>query len=209
MNANLDSEFGDLLGSPRPVLTMQQSNFVTEFVKTGNASQAAAAAGYSRPRMPIARAVRQTIAETMEECGVTVKRTVSEVAKLAFYDIRKLFNEDGKLIELHKLDDETAAAVLSFEVAESSDKNFSEVSKIKMTPKLAALEHVSKLLQMTTERVEMLGPGGGPIQVEVGPNENVRRVAFLLEQAVRQMSNTAGSRPTALAQTHGSNRQEN
>ena len=202
-----DPEFGELFGvSPKSEgLNMQQAIFVTEYAKSGSATQAAAAAGYSRPRIPEGKAVRQAIADTLEECGVTAKRTITEIAKLAFHDVRKLFDANGKLIELHKLDDETAAAIASFEVSQSDDKTFSETSKVKMTSKLSALEHVSKMLRLTTDQVELAGADGGPVQMEYGPNENVRRVAFLLEQATRQMRNTAGSRSTAPAQHRGSN----
>ena len=208
MNATHDTDFADLLGVTPYVdrrMNKQQAAFVAAYTETGSATKAAAIAGYSRSRIPYAKSVRQALADALEDCGVTVRRTVAEVAKLAYHDPRKLFDKDGKLIELHKLDDETAAAVSSFEVAQSSDKTFSEVSKVKLVGRMDALNLMTKLQQLTTDKLEVSGPDGGAIQVEAGPNENVRRVAFMLEQAVRQMSNTAGSRTTAPAQHRGSN----
>ena len=47
---------------------------------------------------------------------VTADRVIAELAKLAFLDIRKAFDEEGKLKPIHEIDDDTAAAIAGLEV---------------------------------------------------------------------------------------------
>ena len=48
--------------------------------------------------------------------GLTTERTLQEVARLAYSDVRKLFKADGTLKPIHELTDDEAAAVASVEI---------------------------------------------------------------------------------------------
>ena len=114
-------------------LTDQQRQFARAYTVHRNATQAALDAGYSKAtassqgsRLLSKGAVRALIqqvhveveAKAAIDLGITVERTLLELRRLAFFDIRRLYAEDGSLIPLHKLDDDTAAALTGIEVQE-------------------------------------------------------------------------------------------
>ena len=72
------------------------------------------------------------------------------MAKLAFFDIRKMFGEDGKPLDISELDDDTAAALVGLDVQDVYEFNGDEkqfvgyIKKYKMADKLKALELLGK-----------------------------------------------------------------
>jgi phage terminase small subunit len=136
--------------------------FAHAYIANGqNGTQAAIEAGYSvngaataaRRMLRIAQ-VKQIIADSTakaaEISGLSVERTLKEIARIAYSDPRKLFDENGKLIDIHKLDDDTAATIASVDVDElfeGSGKEREQVGntkKIKVWDKNAALEKAMK-----------------------------------------------------------------
>ena len=101
---------------------------------------------------------------------ITAEMIVAELAKLAFFDVRKLFNGDGTPKAIHDLDDETAAAIQGIDVANVGNEaiGVGQVMKIKLADKRASLETIGRHLKMFTDRVAV---GGGadapPIRHEV------------------------------------------
>ncbi|MDP4151181.1 MAG: terminase small subunit, partial [Bacteroidota bacterium] len=81
---------------------------------------------------------------------VSKERTLMEISRLAFSDIRKLFNEDGTLKKPHEYDGETAAFVSSIECDELFDgvgeaKIWTGYNKkVKLWDKVRALEMLAK-----------------------------------------------------------------
>lgn len=75
-----------------------------------------------------------------------IERILLERKRLAFFDIRKFYNADGTLKPIHELDDDTAAALTSFEVDEfGNEEVVGRTKKIKMADKdkaLSALERI-------------------------------------------------------------------
>ena len=71
---------------------------------------------------------------------VTTERLVHSMACIAFSDIRKLFDADGKLKLLIDLDDDTAAAIASFKVVKGGSV------EVKLWDKGAAQEKLAKFL---------------------------------------------------------------
>lgn len=116
-------------------LTPKQEMFVAEYLKDLNASAAARRAGYTGdpntvgPRLLANVGVRSRIeqakAKRVERLELTQDRVLLELCRLAFFDIRKLYREDGSMKTPHELDDDTAAALASLEVFEE----FSGVGK--------------------------------------------------------------------------------
>ena len=102
---------------------------------------------------------------------ISAERVLEEIAKLAFFDPRKLFESDGSPKQLHELDDETAMAVAGFEFVElfegTGDQKhaYGLLKKYKLTDKRASLELLGKYLKLFTDRTEITGKDGGPIQV--------------------------------------------
>jgi phage terminase small subunit len=93
---------------------------------------------------------------------LTVEQTRTELARVCFSDVRKLFNPDGSLKKISELDADTAAAVASFEVdgVEVGDKVVRRTIKVKLWDKNAALEMAIKHLGLyerdNTQRSENL-----------------------------------------------------
>lgn len=118
-------------------LSTREEVFVREMVATkGDRHAAVKAAGYAISRADqtasellarphVARAYREALErvreQVEEETGVDLARVVKEIAKLAFFDPRKLFNPDGSPVPVTELDDQVAAALAGLEVLEEWD----------------------------------------------------------------------------------------
>lgn len=79
---------------------------------------------------------------------VTTERVIREIARIGFFDIRKLLNPDGTPRPLHELDDDTAAAIAGLEVARVGNAIIGEgeVLKFKIADKNSALEKLGRYL---------------------------------------------------------------
>ena len=138
-------------------LAPMQSVFVQEYLIDLNATQAAIRAGYSKktaeqqgyqllqkPSVQAAIAARQK--EREQRTAVTADRVLLEAARLALFDPRKLFNDDGSPKGINELDDDTAAAVAGIEVVEQfegsgKDRVFvGRLKKYRIADKNSALE---------------------------------------------------------------------
>lgn len=138
-------------------LAPMQSVFVQEYLIDLNATQAAIRAGYSaktaeqqgyqllqKPSVQAAIAARQK--EREQRTAVTADRVLLEAARLALFDPRKLFNDDGSPKAITELDDDTAAAVAGIEVVEQFEGSGKDrvfvgyLKKYRIADKNAALE---------------------------------------------------------------------
>lgn len=145
-------------------LTEKQELFCQRYLIDFNATKAAKDAGYSEEtayaigwenlRKPeIQERIQQIRAEMGKSFNITRERIAQEYARLAFFDIKKVYNEDGELLPITDLDDDTAAAIAGIEVANDWDKDESgksvivgQLRKIKISDKRAALDSLAKLM---------------------------------------------------------------
>ena len=141
-------------------LTPKQKRFVAEYLVDLNATAAAIRAGYSKKtaevigyenlRKPqIEAAINQAIQEREKRTEITQDMVLRETAKLAFFDIRKMFGKDGKPLNISELDADTAAALVGLDVQDIADNDgdyVGFVKKYKMADKLKALELLGKHL---------------------------------------------------------------
>lgn len=141
-------------------ITDKQERFCQEYLIDLNATQAAIRAGYSaekgagqfarrlmeNPRIQarISALKRQTHMATL----ITREMVLKEIARIAFFDIRKLVDADGKPKRLHELDADTAAALSGLDIAKIGNTvtGEGEVLKFKVSDKNAALEKLAKHL---------------------------------------------------------------
>jgi phage terminase small subunit len=148
-------------GTSKAAAAQRKKLFASAFLANGgNQTQAAIAAGYkagaaaekagyrlSKDVQVIAR-----IAAGRERAGqkaeLTAERTLKEVARLAYFDPRKLYKPDGTLKAVHELDDDTAAAVSAVEIDEikADGAVIGQTRKIKHWDKNQALEKAMKHL---------------------------------------------------------------
>jgi len=147
---------------PGPVLNWRQRQFVDLFISNGrNATLAyqtayecgigtAEQGGYRLMANPIVRAAIDAhdaaISAQIEiNTGITLSRTVEEIAKVAFFDPRRLFESNGDPVPIRELDDETAANIAGLEV-EDRPLIGATIRKYKLSSKMQALDMLMKHL---------------------------------------------------------------
>ncbi len=153
-------------------LTDRQKRFVLEYLIDLNATQAAIRAGYSQKtaysigqenlkKPEIQHAIQVEMDKRANRTEITQDRVLAEYARLAFFDVRKMFDKDGKPLDIQNLDDDTAAALVGLDVQDvylgnGDDKEFAGyVKKYKMADKLKALEALGR-------HVGLFEPTSGP-----------------------------------------------
>jgi len=137
-------------------LTDKQALFVQEYLVDLNATQAAKRAGYSDPNIGrqlitkhnISKAIQKAFKKREKRTQITADRTVKELAKIAYLDPRKFFDENGHLKHVAELDDDTAAALAGMDVitkySKDEDAEPEFIKKVKIADKLKALESLGK-----------------------------------------------------------------
>lgn len=131
-----------------------------------------------------------------EKAGLSLERTLKEISRIAYSDPRKLFDEAGNIKPITELDDDTAAALASFEVEEltvgkgEDQKVFGHVKKIKSWDKKGALDmamrfhgaYASDNAQKNQE---------DPAKVEaVSLLELSRRMLFIFSSGINELEKT-------------------
>lgn len=144
-------------------LTDKQEQFCQEYLIDLNATQAAIRAGYSEES---ARSIGQEnltkpdIQERIEELnkarqeatGITQKKVLEELAKVAFGDISNIFDESGALLNIHDIDPDVRGMIASVKSYEEKAVMGEETitqgmnREVKCWDKLKALEMLSKHL---------------------------------------------------------------
>ena len=141
--------------------------FIAEYVIDRNGTRAAIAAGYAPASAAmqasrllttdkVSRAVKshrqEVIAKVQQETGITLERTLKEIARIGFFDPRRMFKEDGQPKSIHELDDDTAAVIAGLDVVEEwqgqgQDRTLvGHVKKWKLADKKGALDMLMKHL---------------------------------------------------------------
>lgn len=164
-------------------LTAKQALFVAEYLIDLSASHAAQRAGYSKKTSrqlgyrllgdPRVQAAIQAAKQAREvRTQISQDRVLQELARVAFFDPRRLLMPDGSLRPLSELDDDTAAAVAGLDIVEEfegrgeSRERVGFTKKVKVAGKVEALALAMRHLGMLRDRVELTGQNGGPIQTE-------------------------------------------
>ncbi len=153
-------------------MTPKQEAFVREYLIDLNATQAATRASYSArtaneqgARLLANVSVRSALTEAMqaraERTEITADRVLKELARIAFFDIRRLYNDDGSMKAPQDLDDEAAAVLAGVDVTEEFDgkgekrKLVGYTKKAKVFDKGAALTLAMRHLGMLKDRLEV------------------------------------------------------
>jgi phage terminase small subunit len=142
----------------------RQRKFADEYLITNSGTKSAIAAGYS-PRTAKVKASQLLVDEEIEayiiekrkdvakKHGVTLDRVIEEYSKIAFFDIREIYDTDGGLISVKQLDDNSAGAIASVKSLEewgeddNGDRTIIGTSReVKVFDKIRALQDLGKHL---------------------------------------------------------------
>jgi phage terminase small subunit len=199
--------------SMKSKLNAKQLAFCQEYLIDLNATQAAIRAGYS------AKTARQVAAEnlTKPDIQTEVSRLIDERAarnkidadtvlgellRIARADIGQAFNPDGSLKPLADMPEEIRRAISGVDVFEEfagrgeDREQIGFTKKIRFWDKVKALEMLGRHLRMFSDRVELTGKDGGPLEV-AQPGRPAEEVAdfskqmFAAFQAFRDDDGTA------------------
>lgn len=134
--------------------------FAQHYAANRNAAAAAKAAGsesatpdrigYELLERPEIRArVAEITKRALDAADVTGQRVMIELARVAFGDVRKVFNGAGELLPVHEIDDDTAACISGIEfedITRGAGRNavVVRVGKIKRYDKNPALNTLAK-----------------------------------------------------------------
>ena len=151
-------------------LLPKQADFIAEYLKDGNATQAAIRAGYSpktaysigeenlrKPEIAGRLAQKQSAIAArqdafLEAMELTDERIKREIARIAYFDPRKMFDADGRPLAITELSDDVAACIGGLEVLEEWDGSGEHrvlrgyIKKYKIVDKNAGLEKAAKIL---------------------------------------------------------------
>ena len=166
------------------VLTEKEELFCQSYLIDFNGARAARDSGYSEDSAraiasenltkPHIRArIQQLRAEMGKAFNISRERIAQEYARIAFSDLRKIFNDDGALKLPKDWDDDTTAAIAGvdtdelFEWIDGAKSRIGDTKKLKMSDKRAALDSLAKLMgYVAPTRQEITGADGKPVQFE-------------------------------------------
>lgn len=137
------------------MLTEMQLRFANEYLVDSNAHQAALRAGYALKtatanayKMLEQPAIKAYIEERRQhfltQIHVTQERVLAEYARIAFANMRDLYDEDNNLLPVRKVHPDLAAAVVSAETTQLKSGN--RVTKLRLSDKRAALDSICKMM---------------------------------------------------------------
>lgn len=178
-------------------LSLQQKIFCEKYVGMGvlvNAVKAAVLAGYKVPHVsapallkkPEVQAyIDQLRYETRLRNNITIDDIINELAKIAFADIRELYDEENKLKDIKDMDDICAAAIKDFEVekrymsGDSDDMMNIETTKVRRYDKLNALNALRECLGFKQREMTIKRDAQGKIiETEETVDPDVNKVVF-------------------------------
>ena len=136
-----------------PILKQKQLAFIDEYLIDLNATQAAIRAGYSEDtagaigaenlkKPQIKAKIESRLLDRQKRTEITQDRVLNEIAKIAMFDSRKLFNNDGSPIPIQDLDDDTAGAIVGIDVMSVNDN--ATILKYKIADKNSSLDKLMK-----------------------------------------------------------------
>lgn len=163
-------------------ITARQQRFVHEYIKDRKPGPAAIRAGFTKKnarvqgfnllQIPHVRAaIDKALAAQEKRLDLSADRTLQEIAKLAFANIRGAFNDDGTLKDIKDIPPEIMSVIAGIDVDElfegrgSGREQIGVSKRIKTHSKTEALKMLGQYHKLFTEKHELSGPGGLPLKV--------------------------------------------
>ncbi len=174
-----------------PKLLPRHLAFVDEYMKDRNATQAYIRAGYSAKAANVNAArliandsVSAEIAKRVEEysrtAGLKVVDLLEQGKRLVFADIRKLFDEQGKLLHPTQWPDDVAAAVAGMDLVEEWGKGEDgKPEQVGWTKKVKMIDKAGPLFKLLDYLIG--APGAPATTTNVTNNIQVNAEQAILE----------------------------
>jgi phage terminase small subunit len=171
-------------------MTELQKRFADRYFETLNGSQSAIWAGYSEATSrqkayellnepEIEEYLTKLKAEYSEKTGITRQRVLDEYAKIAFFDIREIYDVDGGLINVKQIDDKSAGALASIKSSEEWGEDqygnkavVGTIKEVKVFDKIRALQDLGKHLGLFEKDNEQSKPVNAPVINIIKPKED-------------------------------------
>lgn len=137
-------------------LNPKQKLFVKHYLLTKSARAAAKAAGYSKrsahsvgPRLlahaDVAAAINKVLEKQVEKLELSADRILTELNRIALVDLGKAFDENGKLLPIHEMPEDTRRAISGFEQEDLFLGRYTHKQKIGLTSKVKTFDKVRAL----------------------------------------------------------------
>lgn len=156
-------------------LTAKQQRFCDEYLIDLNATQAAIRAGYKQKTATaigcenltkpyIQEYIQAKQKDLQSATGITQERILTEYAKIAFSDIRRLFDDNSLLVAIKDIPDDIAACLSSVEVDQlwgatmDGREQIGDTKKVKMWDKMKALDSLGRHLGLFAKDNEQSKP---------------------------------------------------
>lgn len=106
---------------------------------------------------PVKERIEGLRSKAMKANEVTAERVIAGLSQLAFFDIRKLVDDDGNPLPVSKLPDDVAAALVGLDIVQfgNADAGRGTVMKIKMADKLGALTTLARHLGLLNDKLKL------------------------------------------------------
>lgn len=161
-------------------LTQKRENFCQKYIETGHGRESYKFA-FSTKNMALAsvdkevqkllkdplvsRRLAQLRKLVTKDTLISTKSLLNELAIIAMFDPRKLYDEDGNLIPIPDLPDDVAKAIAGIDVVDSPDGEggFRRVQKYKIYNKITAWDNIQKYLKL----FEDAGKDRGDIKIDI------------------------------------------
>ena len=152
-------------------LTIKQENFCLAIVRGENASVAYRSA-YDTKKMKLSTINRKAKelmdngkvtaridalrAPILEKFELTAERTLQEIGKIAFSNIREVFDENGRLLPIHMMSEAATASISSIKISTKSlpgsdPVDVEHIAELKFWDKNSSLEKLGKHLKLFNE----------------------------------------------------------
>ena len=147
-------------------ITPKQWIFIKEYAKDLNAARAAREAGYAQKRehdrLMKKPHILEAINKEMNKAGVftkpSVDRILTELMRIAFFDPKELFHDDGTPKNLTEISEDARRCIAGIDVSFESRGKGEEpavVRKYKIVDKHKALENLGRHLAMFNDKLKV------------------------------------------------------
>lgn len=185
-NYDTTSKTAFKFGETEYILTDQQALFCMKYVELKtHGTKAALAAGYSTKNASVSASallrnpnivgfIKELQKDLSMQIGINAADIAREYAKIGFSDIRKVFDENGNLINVKDIDADPAANISSVEIFEEyigkgeERESIGQTKKIKFYDKVAALDKLARMIGADgVTKVATTDPIGNPTTTKV------------------------------------------